>query len=122
MSSELDVLVTWGALHQVWFVRNYFCLVFEGGQRLSVYCHADILFSDGTSIGCDAWGFSDSLTNCIEAGVKSLEYERSKRLDLFMSNNHKIRLWLDPSHASGPEAFEIQNETTLAPAYIEFNA
>lgn len=122
MRSDLAVIETWGTLHQVWFVRNYYCLLFEDYQRISVYCDSEIECCNGVVVRHGQVGFADMILGCIDSSVGPVKYKKGKFLQISMNNGSTIRLLLTPNHTHGPEAFEIQDEPKLAPVYVEFNA
>jgi hypothetical protein len=120
VEDELRGILSWGALHQVWFVRDYFTLVFQDYQRIVVTNLAEIVGVTGRAIAQSDPGFCDHLVGCIESNVGNLQYIKGRHLQLTFANGVMLRLLLDGSHARGPEAFELQQAGDLS-FYIEFN-
>ncbi len=121
MAHELESMTKWGDLHQVWFVRDYYQLKFEGDQTISVYNVSEIDIASGKNMSFGEPSFCDALVNCIESKIEIVDYTKRKSLGLSFGNGTLLRIRLDSDSAHGPEAFEIPMDANELACYIEFN-
>ena len=113
-------LSDWGQLHQVWFVRDYYTLVFEDSQKLHVYNPSSISNRAATQSGFGQQGFSDTLIGCIDDRIEIAQYQKGKELLIRFIGGTELVIHLDKNPDSIPEAFEAQ-QGNVEEWYVEFN-